>query len=226
MHYKLKLILLCCLLFASCGSRKHAQKQQEGVSEEQTSALSPSARQQQPATAKKKEEECISARLRMELAAGSKEVALGGYLHAKYDDVIQLSITTFGIIEVARIELTSEYFMLIDKMGKQYVKAAYGDVPFLKQSKADFRAIQSYFWNEQTGSFSGWERSDFVNVGNRSLPSKHSFSIRNGSRTAKAKLSLSNFSTDSEWEKRTPIPSKYKEVSVDELLSRIMNLTL
>ena len=122
--------------------------------------------------------------------------------------------------------MTPDYFMLIDKMGKQYVKAAYRDVSFLRNADVDFYTIQAYFWDEQTSNYSGWVRSDFVNVGGKSLPTKHNITISTGSKTVKANLSLSNMSIDSDWEKRTPVPSRYKEVSVDELLTRIMNLTL
>ena len=35
-----------------------------------------------------------------------------------------------------------------------------------------------------------------------------------------------NLNTDSEWEKRTQVPARYKEVSVDEAITRIMNLSM
>ena len=218
-------ILLLCLLLASCGSRKHATSSTTVVPDETTTVVVSPQDTQQPAEVKKPEEICITSRLRLDLSSGGKSTSVGGTLRMKYNDVIQLSLVTFGILEVARIEMTTDYFMLIDKMGRQYIKASYNDVSFLRNAGVDFRTIQAYFWNEQTSSITGWERKDFVNIAGRSLPTKHLITIPSGSKTIKADLSLSSLNTDSDWEKRTPIPSRYKEVTVDELISRIMNLT-
>ena len=218
--------LLLCILLASCASKKHAVSTSTVTPDETTTVVAPQQDSQQPAEAKKQEETCITSRVRMDLSSGGKSASVGGTLRMKHNDVIQLSVVTFGILEVARIEMTPDYFMLIDKMGKQYVKAAYRDVSFLRNADVDFYTIQAYFWDEQTSNYSGWVRSDFVNVGGKSLPTKHNITISTGSKTVKANLSLSNMSIDSDWEKRTPVPSRYKEVSVDELLTRIMNLTL
>ena len=217
---------MLCILLASCASKKHAVSTSTVTPDETTTVVAPQQDSQQPAEAKKQEETCITSRVRMDLSSGGKSASVGGTLRMKHNDVIQLSVVTFGILEVARIEMTPDYFMLIDKMGKQYVKAAYRDVSFLRNADVDFYTIQAYFWDEQTSNYSGWVRSDFVNVGGKSLPTKHNITISTGSKTVKANLSLSNMSIDSDWEKRTPVPSRYKEVSVDELLTRIMNLTL
>ena len=219
-------LLLLIALLASCGSRKHAVSTTTVVPDETTTVVVPQQDTRQPAEVKKQEETCITSRLRMELSSGGASTSVGGSLRMKRDDVIQLSVVTFGILEVARIEMTPDYFMLIDKMGRQYVKAAYSDVSFLRSADVDFYTIQAYFWDEQTSDFSGWVRSDFVNIAGRSLPTKHDITISTGKKTVRAKLSLSSLSLDSDWEKRTQVPSRYKEVSVDELLTRIMNLTL
>ena len=79
----------------------------------------------------------------------------------------------------------------------------YGDVSFLRNSDVDFYTIQTFFWDEQTYNYSGWERTDFVSLAGRNLPTKHHITIPNGSKPIKADLTLSNLRIDSEWEKRT-----------------------
>lgn len=219
-------LLLLCGMIASCASKKHAVTSTTAQPGETTIAVTPSQDNTQPAKPQKKDEACITSRLRLDLSSGSKSASVGGTLRMKKDDVIQLSLTTFGILEVARIEMTPDYFMLIDKVGRQYVKASYSQVPFLRDADVDFYTIQAYFWDEQTSNLSGWERKDYVNVGGRSLPTTHNITIPTSRRTIKAELTLSNLNTDSEWEKRTEVPSRYKEVTIDEALSRIMNLTM
>lgn len=219
-------VLMLCILLASCRSKKEVVSTTTTVSDNTTIGVPPSQGNKQPADAKQQEETCVTAKVRLELSSNGKSTSVGGMLRMKRNDVIQLSLVTFGVLEVARIEMTPEYFLLVDKMGRQYVKASYNDVSFLRDADVDFYTIQSYFWNEQTSNYSGWERSNFVTVGGRSLPTKHLITIPARNKTIKANLSLSNLNTDSNWEKRTQISSRYSKVSVDELWTRIMNLTL
>ena len=219
-------MLMLCILLASCRSKKEVVSTTTTVSDNTTIGVPPSQGNKQPADAKQQEETCVTARVRLELSSNGKSTSVGGMLRMKRNDVIQLSLVTFGVLEVARIEMTPEYFLLVDKMGRQYVKASYNDVSFLRDADVDFYTIQSYFWNEQTSNYSGWEQSNFVTVGGRSLPTKHLITIPARNKTIKANLSLSNLNTDSNWEKRTQISSRYSKVSVDELWTRIMNLTL
>ena len=219
-------VLMLCILLASCRSKKEVVSTTTTVSDNTTIGVPPSQGNKQPADAKQQEETCVTAKVRLELASNGKSTSVGGMLRMKRNDVIQLSLVTFGVLEVARIEMTPEYFLLVDKMGRQYVKASYNDVSFLRDADVDFYTIQSYFWNEQTTNYSGWEQSNFVTVGGRSLPTKHLITIPARNKTIKANLSLSNLNTDSNWEKRTQISSRYSKVSVDELWTRIMNLTL
>ena len=219
-------VLMLCILLASCRSKKEVVSTTTTVSDNTTIGVPPSQGNKQPADAKHQEETCVTAKVRLELASNGKSTSVGGMLRMKRNDVIQLSLVTFGVLEVARIEMTPDYFLLVDKMGRQYVKASYNDVSFLRDADVDFYTIQSYFWNEQTSNYSGWERSNFVTVGGRSLPTKHLITIPARNKTIKANLSLSNLNTDSNWEKRTQISSRYSKVSVDELWTRIMNLTL
>ena len=219
-------VLMLCILLASCRSKKEVVSTTTTVSDNTTIGVPPSQGDKQPADAKQQEETCVTAKVRLELASNGKSTSVGGMLRMKRNDVIQLSLVTFGVLEVARIEMTPDYFLLVDKMGRQYVKASYNDVSFLRDADVDFYTIQSYFWNEQTSNYSGWEQSNFVTVGGRSLPTKHLITIPARNKTIKANLSLSNLNTDSNWEKRTQISSRYSKVSVDELWTRIMNLTL
>ena len=224
-------LLLLCLMPASCGSRKHVRGTDDTTGAADPAVPSVQAESHstdtgQPADTRRQEEECVTARMRLELSSGPKEASIGGTLRMKRDDVIQVSLVTFGILEVARIEMTSDYLMVIDRMGKRYVKAAYGDVALLKGANVDFRTIQAYFWNEQTPRHLAWERTGLVQLGERSLPTRHVITTGSGSKTAKATLTLSNLQADSDWEKRTSVPARYAQVPVDELLSRIMNLSL
>ena len=218
-HNKLSFFhfLIISLLLIACGTRKHATASgstENGIVHQQAS--------NQPLDANQQKETSVTAKLRLDLSSGERSLSVGGMLRMKRNDVIQLSLVTFGILEVARIEMTPDYFMIVNKMERQYVKAAYSDVPFLKRSNIDFRMIQAFFWNEQTPPIAAWERSEFVSLDGWNLPTKHLITVPYKSGSAKAALTLYNLRVDSEWEKHTQVPTRYTEVSVDELLSRLI----
>ena len=92
--------------------------------------------------------DCIDAKMRFTLRMGDKELSVGGNLRMKRDDVIQLSLVGFGIIEGGRIEFTRDSVLLLDRIHRCYVRMAYHDVGFLRDSGADFYTLQALFRNE------------------------------------------------------------------------------
>jgi hypothetical protein len=140
--------LLCLLLLVSCGTKKKVVSTSTVVSEGIGTTDSPLQHIVQNVNANRHEETFATAKMKLGLPSNNKSVSIGGMLRMKRNDVIQLSLVTFGILEVARIEMTPDYFMGIDKMGKQYVKAAWGDVSFFKSAGIDFYTLQALFWDE------------------------------------------------------------------------------
>ena len=63
----------------------------------------------------------LSAKLNVTLLSDGKELSVGGTLRMKRDDVIQISLSAF-FVEVARLEITPDYILVLDRLGKQYVK--------------------------------------------------------------------------------------------------------
>ncbi len=91
--------------------------------------------------------DALTARLKMSLKNGSKTIDLGGSLRMKRNEVVQISLTMLGF-EVARMEFAPDGVLLIDRVNKQYVRAAYNDLSFLRQARLDFYALQAMFWAE------------------------------------------------------------------------------
>ena len=81
-------------------------------------------------------------------SAGFKRVGIfDPHGRMKRDDVIRLSLRFLGM-EVGIMEFTPQDGLLVDRFHKQYVRASYHEVSFLKQANLDFYALQSLFWNE------------------------------------------------------------------------------
>lgn len=92
--------------------------------------------------------DCITAKMRFSIRLGEKDFSVGGNFRMKKNDVIQLSLVGFGIIEGGRIEFTRDSVLLVDRIHHQYISVAYADVGFLREAQVDFYTLQSLFWNE------------------------------------------------------------------------------
>lgn len=152
--------MLLCLVLASCGTKKQTVASGGGGK----SGIAPLENIVQTVNANRQDETFATAKMNFSFASGDKSASVGGTLRMKRNDVIQLSLVTFGILEVARIEMTPEYFMGIDKVNKQYIRATYQDVSFFKKAGIDFYTLQALFWDEL-----------FVFGGSNSMPTDKQF---------------------------------------------------
>jgi hypothetical protein len=89
----------------------------------------------------------LTAKTKMQIKYGSKDLSVSGNLKMKRDEAIQLSLRILGF-EVGRVEFTPAGVLVLDRINSQYFRATYNDVSYLKASGLDFNALQSLFWNE------------------------------------------------------------------------------
>ena len=90
----------------------------------------------------------VTSKLKFSIEYGPQQVSLTGNLKMKRDDVIQLQLMAFGFVEAGRLEFTKDYVLIIDRINKQYIKAPYNYVDFLRNSGINFYTLQALFWNE------------------------------------------------------------------------------
>ena len=90
---------------------------------------------------------CLTAKVKLRLRTGKKEMSVNGTLRMKRDDVVQLSLRALGF-EVGRLEFTPADVLLVDRINSQYVRAGYDEVAFLRRAGLNFYAVQALFWNE------------------------------------------------------------------------------
>ena len=147
---KYLLLLLGVLLMASCRSHKTAVDSTSGATAPDAVDHSAAAlnRMVEAVNENRLQVDALTSRLSLRLAAGDKSVSVGGSLRMKRDDVIQMTLVMLGLMEVGRLELTPDYFMLVNRMERQYVKAAYSDIDFCRRNGIDFYTFQSLFCAE------------------------------------------------------------------------------
>ena len=90
----------------------------------------------------------VASKVKFTLEVGPQKVNLTGNLRMKRDDVIRLQLMAFGFVEAGRMEFTKDYVLIIDRINKQYMKAPYKYIDFLRQSGINFYTLQALFWNE------------------------------------------------------------------------------
>lgn len=91
----------------------------------------------------------IVADLTFSATMGSKDVSVPGSLHMRKDQMIRLQLfVPFIHTEVGRLEFTPDYVLVVDRLHKQYVKADYNKLDFLRANGLDFYALQALFWNQ------------------------------------------------------------------------------
>lgn len=91
----------------------------------------------------------ISASITFKVARDNgKEISVPGQLRMRKDQVIRLSLQVPILgTEVGRIEFAKDYVLFVDRMHKEYVKANYNQVGFLRDNGINFYSLQALFWN-------------------------------------------------------------------------------
>ena len=69
-----------------------------------------------------------------------------GRLRMRRGEVVQMSITALGVVEVAMVEFTPEAAYLIDRVNKRYAKIEYSS-GLLNSVGLNFATVQALFWN-------------------------------------------------------------------------------
>ena len=148
--YTLYIILASALLLAlsSCHPKKHAVKEGEAAATQLTKEQRKVSTIVTQVNANRQDVIGIRAKMSLHLTLGSKSATVGGSLKMKRDEIIQLSLTALGLLEVGRMELTPEYLFIQDRMHKQYMQVAWKDVEIFRQADVDFGIFQALFWNE------------------------------------------------------------------------------
>ena len=227
----------------------------------------------------------ITSKVKFTVDVAPQNITLTGNLKMKRDDVIRLQLMAFGFVEAARLEFTKDYVLIMDRINKQYLKAPYMSVDFLRNSGINFYSLQALFWNElfqpnrteltaeDMGKFGtntdgedvvislesdridyswladrtsglikmanilykdrfngnsqlNWDYMNFSTLenSNKKFPDDMSVTLTTQKKEVKLRVKLSYIGHETEWETRTEVSNKYREVMVDDILRRFMAL--
>lgn len=151
----IKLLLLCMPLFGvACSAKKavvdHAKSTSSTTQQEDVQALAVKKLTfVQKVSDNQVYAKNIVGSMSFNIQAGDKDITVPGSVHMRKDEVIrlQLFIPLIGS-EVGRIEFTPDYVLVIDRIHKEYIKADYSQLDFLKKNGLTFYSLQALFWNQ------------------------------------------------------------------------------
>ena len=267
------------LMLVACGTQKKAVKE--------TKTTTPTTMKAQQFLQKVNDNaqyaKFITSKVKFSVEVGNQQLTLTGNLKMKRDDVIRLQLMAFGFVEAGRLEFTKDYVLIMDRINKQFIKANYNQLDFMRNSGLNFYSLQSLFWNElfqpgkskvtdellnnyetdligedaiismENGKLSyrwladkdgalikmanimyedkirgdyqlNWDYEDFRANGKKQFPFTHNILFNTPGKAVKMGMTLNYLGNDEEWETRTEISGRYREVSVDEILRRFMAL--
>ena len=276
--------LVIPLFLCSCASKKKAVVENKPLTTEQLATNGFIGKVQENALSQK----FITSKIKFSVETGAQKLTLTGNLKMKRDDCIRLQLMAFGFVEAGRIELTPDYILIMDRINKQYLKAPYVQVDFMRNNGLNFNTMQALFWNElsrpakysinkdampsdtaqytmiesgddmvinleagkmqyswlaskangqiqmanmlyrdklnNTTSQLNWDYEDFDEVNNKQFPKKSVITLTAPKKEVKLSMTLNYIKHETEWETRTEVSNKYREVTIDEILNRFMSL--
>ena len=139
------LFLFSLLLLASCGTKKNIEASSTKSIDNTAIRNTEYVRKVYNNATNAKN---IVSKIDFSIDANGKNISVDGRIYMRKNEVIRVVLSPLGIMEVGRVEFTPDYVLVIDRLHKQYVKATYNDLSFLKNNGLNFYSLQALFWNE------------------------------------------------------------------------------
>jgi hypothetical protein len=272
-------MMAAVLLFSSCGSQKKTTHPNAPIltdTTEQANFLK-TVRNSSQITSR-----YVTSKLKFVVEMGPQKINLTGNLRMLRDDVIRLQLMAFGFVEAGRFEFTKDEVLIIDRINKQFIRAPYRYIDFLRNSGINFYTLQALFWNElfipgldnlsdkdmvkfttdmggdeaviylekgkinyswlanqKTGRIKmtnimyrdpnngksqlNWNYESYGLLNGKPFPNDMIVTLTTPKKEVKVSIKLNYMGTDDQWDTRSTVSAKYREVTIDELLKRIMS---
>lgn len=180
-------LLLCLLLVGIMGCK--TSKQAVGVNGEENAYL--------------------SSKVQVTVPHGETTYSVNGTMKLKKSEIVQVSfLMPILRTEVARIEVTPENILLVDRINHRYVRTTKEELKNRLPRRWTYNRLEDLIYEASMPN------------GTKIL-SGEEFGLAN---LQKAKVELSDFSTEENNVKPTTLSSRYEQVTLDELLQFLLSL--
>lgn len=144
-RFVMLLMMAASLVFTSCKTPKKAVTESQTVD---TDSIGQKEFLNMVHASSVQKTRCVSSKVKFTVEMGPQRLNLTGNLRMYRDDVIRLQLMAFGFVEAGRMEFTQDEVLIVDRINKQYIKAPYRYIDFLRNSGINFHTLQALFWNE------------------------------------------------------------------------------
>lgn len=153
---------------------------------------------------------CLSSKVQLTVPhKGGAVLTVNGTMKLKDGERMQISfLMPILRTEVARIEVTPDTLLLVDRMEKRYVCVSKRELKGVLPRKADFAHLQKLIYAASKPGAKNYLTGKELGL----------------SSLSKGKIELSNFSDKAFSMTPTRLSSRYKEVELSELLEMLMSL--
>lgn len=163
----------------------------------------------QAAGAKGEESAFLSSKVQVTIPHGEATYSVNGTMKLKKSEIVQVSfLMPILRTEVARIEVTPENILLVDRINHRYVRTTKEELKNRLPRRWTYNRLEDLIYEASTPN------------GKKTI-SGEEFGLAN---LQKAKVELSDFSTEENNVKPTTLSSRYEQVTLDELLQFLMSL--
>lgn len=190
---RLAYLLLVMLMLAGCKSSKHL-----GVAEKEKKA-----------DVETPVFQCLASKLQLTIPGKNGTMSVSGMMKMKSGERVQISLLMPILrAEMARLEITPDEVLMVDRMNKRYVRATKDELKGILPRNADFSRLEKILIKaslpggktELTGKELGWPSLE------------------------KARVQLYDFSTKEFSMVPTELTSRYVQVPFEELVKMLMTL--
>ena len=152
---------------------------------------------------------CLSAKVKLTVSSKQSVLTVNGTLKLRRGERAQLSfLMPILRTEVARVEVTPDDILLVDRMGRRYVRATRRELKGILPRKADFAHLEKLLF-------------DAARPGGKTVVTAEELGLAG---VEEGRLELSDFSTQSFQLQPTRLSARYEEVSWHEILHLLTNL--
>lgn len=158
-YINLAVVTLLILALTGCRTSRRAESSATFSKKQRNEILVPLT--QYPADV-----QFMNAKTAITLDYNGHTVTLKGRLRMRRDEVVQMSITALGVVEIAVVEFTAKGAYIIDRVNRRYALFDYSS-GWMNLAGINFSAVQGLFWNRlfMPGEKGAWRHVGDFTIG-------------------------------------------------------------
>lgn len=151
---------------------------------------------------------------------GGDSYSLDGKLCMKRDEVVRLTLTFMGFVEVGTIEFTPDNILIVNRIGKEYTRMPYNASDILVKNNITFANIQAMTVDKLYAADGKAIKDSGLDT---ALANMLNSNLKNGKQVG-IKLKIGKPDTKRDFDTYTTVKQSYTEVPAQLLITKLMSV--